>query len=708
MGKKKRNRLGNPATVSTNASLVASVDPGKAVTGKPEVSRKSTKNFWDSQAFEWLALAIGSAIAFWYLTVRLTGVTVSVLIDEYVYVLDAHYKAFSESGYPNHLFQLIYSSTKVCGPEFYECARSINAGFVVASGIVVYFLAKYLASGKKIFGVAGWLVTILGTFGTYTAYFMPEAIFNFLMVLFIYGLIRFGNSDRILTWLALGSLLGIAALAKPHALFVVPAIVIFIFLSVWSTKQTILKSSLLRMGTFLAALLVSKLGLGYLIAGPNGFSLFGSYGYAVASGEAVAETLNTNTWLNVPQTALGQTLMIVMILGVALPVALVGLLRVLKKDEELFAANKFRALFGIALLNMMAVSALFEAWQNLNTWMHTRYYSYLIPLAVLVLVEAYVRRDAERTNLTKRIIVGIFVVLSIYALFTQGIPFGANWIDAPDFFMQIKNLEISSILIIVALGLSIFWLWNSKTSMAIAIAVSVFASGYAGLHTTNFLSDTFGKGDAYQHIGRLLSNYLPQEELDKTVLFGNDGVLMQRTLFYSLSGGATAMGGTHAEFEPAAINPDTKWFLVFGEALPQLGQPHLTGTGYQLYSLAGEPVTQPRNTELKEFSNNCLDSANAGWACGSGTTLTLETSFPANAKVDLVFEVGESLAGTDLEFTLGESTGVVTVPGGTFAVSLTFQNAAEASELLITSKTTGVANQAGEQKMIRPVSVNVE
>jgi hypothetical protein len=38
---------------------------------------------------------------------------------------------------------------------------------------------------------------------------------------------------------------------------------------------------------------------------------------------------------------------------------------------------------------MMAVSALFEAWMDLLTWMHTRYYSYLIPLFVIVLIEAF-------------------------------------------------------------------------------------------------------------------------------------------------------------------------------------------------------------------------------------------------------------------------------------------------------------------------------
>jgi phosphoglycerol transferase len=705
---KKTRKSGNPAAGLAGATSTAVMDPARVQATKSQSPKTSSKNFWSGQVFEWLALAIASGLAYWLLTARLAGVTVSVLIDEYVYVLDAHYKSFSESSYPNHLFQVVYSTTKACGPDFYECARSINAGFVIASGIVVYLLAKHLTSGNKLFGAAGWFATVLGSFGTYTAYFMPEAIFNFFMVLFIYGLVRFGNSDRILIWLGLGSLLGIAALAKPHALFVVPAFIIYIFLSVWSTKQTILKSSLLRVSTFLGALVVSKLGLGYLMAGPNGFSLFGSYSYAVQSGEAIAQTLNTNTWLNLPQTALGQTLMIVMILGVALPVALVGLLRVLKKDEEIFVANKFRALFGIALLNMMAVSALFEAWQNLNTWMHTRYYSYLIPLAILVLVEAYVKRDVERTNRTKRTIVGVFVLLSIYALFTQAIPFGANWIDAPDFAMHIKNLDISSILIIVAIGLSVFWLWNSKTSMAIAIAVSVFASGFAGMHITNFLNEVFGKEDAYHQIGRLLSKYLPQEELDKTVLFGHDGVLMQRTLFYSLSGGATAIGGTHAEFDRAAINPEAKWFLVFGEALPQLGQPHLSGTGYQLYSLTGEPGTLPRNTELQNFSNGCLDSENSGWACGLEISLSLETPFPANAKVDFVFDVGESFAGTDLEFSLGESKVVVTVPGGRFALSFSFQNVAEARELLITSKTAGLENQVREERMLHLVSVNVE
>jgi len=672
-----------------------------------KLTHSNPKRFPWSNLVELSGVSIASALAFWYLTARLAGVTVSVLIDEYVYVLDAHYKSFAESDYPNHLFQLVYRATKSCGPEFYECAREINALFVVASAAVIYLLAVHLTKNRWM-GAVAWWITILGTFATYTAYFMPEAILNFFMVLFILGLVRFGDSNRFLVWLGLGFVLGIASLAKPHALFVVPALLIYIFLSVWSTKQSSLKSSAFRIGTFLCSLVLTKLGFGYLIAGQNGLSLFGSYGSAVSSGEAVSQTLGANTWQNVPETILGQTLMIVMIIGVALPVSLVGLIQSLKKDKELFVANRFRALFSIALLNMMAVSALFEAWQNLNIWMHTRYYSYLIPLVILVLYEAYSQRELERSNISKRIIVGIFVVVSVYALFTQGKPFGANWIDAPDFLAHIRNVEISSILIVSTIAISIFWIWNSKTSMALAIAVSVLASGFAGWHTTIFLNEAFGKADSFQQVGRLLSNYLPQEELDKTVIFGTDAVAMQRTLFYSLSGGATAIGGTQAEYDKTEIDPATRWILVYGEPMPQLGQPHLTGIGYQLYSLTGDPSSPPRTSELKGFSNPCTDSANSGWVCGAETALSLNEPFPANAKVDLVFDVGDGLVGKEIEFSLGDSKGVVTVPDGRYALSVSFQNAGEVSELFLTAKSQNLGESGVEQKTIRLVSINVD
>ena len=446
--------------------------------------------FWSTRYFEWLALGVASVLSYWILTARLVGVNVSVLIDEYSYVLDAHYRGLSEAYYPNHLFQLVYSVTKGCGPEFYSCARSINAVFVVASGIIIYYLAKYLSS-KKWMGAVVFAAAVFGSFGTYTAYFMPEAIFNFFMILFFYSLVRFGQTDRISVWIALGMILGIASLAKPHALFVVPALLIYIFILTRATKGSYLLDASKRLFVFLGSLVGSKLGLGYLIAGPKALSLFGSYGGVtvdanfVSSSVALVETtlLAESTLSNVLITSWGQTLMMTMILGVSMSVAITSLLSSWTKNSEYFLANRFRTLFAISLLNMMAVAALFEAWLSLINWMHTRYSSYLIPLALVVLVEAIARSDVGNKKITKRIVVGIFTVLSAIALVTAAIPYGANWIDAPDFKAHIDNLVPSSFAIVVALALGIWWLWNEKTPMLVGL---IFA-----LVETHSLGGTF-------------------------------------------------------------------------------------------------------------------------------------------------------------------------------------------------------------------------
>lgn len=106
--------------------------------------------------------------------------------------------------------------------------------------------------------------------------------------------------------------------------------------------------------------MASKLGIGYLIAGERALSIFGFYGGAISTGEAVATTLGTNTLMNVPGTAWGQTLMITMILGVALPVAILGFLEIIKKNTLVAEANRVRAVVGISLLNMMAVVAVLK------------------------------------------------------------------------------------------------------------------------------------------------------------------------------------------------------------------------------------------------------------------------------------------------------------------------------------------------------------
>jgi phosphoglycerol transferase len=707
MAKKKRNRSGNPAAGS--AQTVAGVRPAAPIaqsTYSVAGSSKASAGFYTTTWFEWLTIAVVAALSYWLLTARLVGVNVSVLVDEYSYVLDSHYRALNEAAYPNHLFQLFFSVTKQCGSDFYTCARSLNAVFVIAGAIFLYLLAKYV-SGKKWLGAVAALAAILGSYGTYTAYFMPEAIFNFPMIVFYWALIRFGKTDNLLAWAGFGTMLGIASLAKPHAFFVVPALVIFIFLWTRATKDKFWVSAISRIGSFGLALLASKLGIGYLIAGDRALNIFGSYGGAISTGESVAITLGTNTLLNVPGTAWGQSLMITMILGVALPVAILGLLEIFKKNALVAEANRVRALVGISLLNMMAVVAVFEAWQNLTSWMHTRYYSYLIPLAVIALIEAYSRSTAEPKPLLKRLVVGIFSVLGSVALFTAAIPYGANWIDAPDFRTHIDNPILSSIFIVLSIGLAIGWVWETKKVMAVSIAITVASFIFSGSYISTFLQNSFGNDSSFDHLGRVLSDYLPQEELDRTVLVGDNNTTMERTLFSARTGAATAVLAPTTGFDISELDPNVMWVVRVGEpVVTGLGTATISGPGYSIHNLSETASVAPRSDDKVSVSDQCQTSDNQGWSCGPSAIVNYDFVNGNGTTVDILLEVSETAAQGEIEFVLGQTVLTGQLPSGVYALALDFPLESVGGKLIVRAGAGSPSSSAMTEKFVKVLSIN--
>ena len=709
MPKKKLNRSGNPAARSGQILPELRASRGTDLKENSDFSPRSSSmaGFIGKSYFEWLVIAIASVISYWILTARLVGVNVSVLVDEYSYVLDAHYKGSTEATYPNHLFQLIFSVTKQCGADFYSCARNLNAVFVIAGAIFIYFLAKYI-SGKKWLGSLAASASLLGSYGTYTAYFMPEAIFNFPMIAFYWALIRFGKTDNLLAWAGFGSILGIASLAKPHAFFVVPALVIFIFLWTRATKDKYLLPAILRIGAFGLASVGTKFGIGYLIAGERGLSIFGYYGDLGSASVVATSTITQNAGFDVIGTGWGQTLMITMILGVALPVAILGFLELFKKDPLVAEANQLRAVVGISLLNMMAAIAVFEAWQSLNTWMHTRYYGYLIPLAVVVLVEAYSRASVDAKPILKRVVVGIFLSIALVALFTAAIPYGANWIDAPDFRFHIDNLVFSSILICISIALAIWWLWDAKRSMLVAVVMALVASTFSGTHISNFLVASFGNDSTYDQLGRVLRNYLPQDELDKTVLVGDNQTNMERALFLALSGEARKIPAPSEGFDINQLKPSDRWLVKVGEPeILGLSSPIITGNGFSLYSLSSQNALNPRKNDLVSFSNRCSTSEDTAWSCGTSTSLTTSSEVLGNPQFDLIFEVSDSGSNSQLEFVLGKTVLQGDFPTGTYAITLSFPAAAPGGSLEIRLVGESLTDRSLDEKFLRIISANV-
>lgn len=646
-----------------------------------------------------LTVAIAS---FWFLTSRIEGVLVSVLNDEYTYLVDTMPDGESKTGLPNYLFRFVYAYTLNCGDDFYSCARNLNAVFVIGSAIFVYLLARHLSGTIWVAATSG-ASAILGSLGTYTAYFMPEAIFNFFMLAFFWALIRFGSSKNLLIWAAIGAVAGIASLAKPHAFFVMPAIAIFIFFWTRASSDRYLIAAVARIVAFGASMLIVKFANGFLLVGEAGVTVFGAYGGAISSPEAVATTLGVNTWMNVPTSALGQILMTTMIIGLSLTISLPSVWNAFRKDQTTFSDNKFRVLFGLSLLNMMAVSAVFEAWQNIPFWMHTRYHSYLIPLGVVALAEAYRRWDVAADRKVKIGAVALFTVLSLVALITAGFPFGANWIDAPDFKAHIDSTGLSSVSLIVAAGIAIWWIWDPKWSMRVALVFTLISSILVGMFVTNFLKESFGNETTYDQLGRALKISLTPEQLDKAVLVGENWVNLDRALFTAINSGATKIQAVDGRFSLEGLDPRFEWLVRVGEVdIEGLSEPAFSGANYSLHALSSSASQVPLSNQPRSATNSCTAPEDKGWVCGNTTTIELSEPLPINARVDLIVKLDELLVGSELEITVGDSSFVGVLPGGTDVFTLRFANSSESNSIRVTAKEN---IEPGDSRFVRLVSV---
>ena len=709
MGKKKRNKSGNPAAGSTQT--VPGFTPTASVaqsTYSVAGSSKDSAAFYTTSWFEWLILAIGSIVSVFALASRFIGVNVSVLKDEYIYVLDAHYKDVSGFRLPNELFQFVYSTTKLCGENFYDCARGINAVFVVAGALIIYFLVKLVTSGKKWLGAMAGLATVFGANGTYAAYFLPEAIFNFVMIGFFFLLIKYGQSKSWQMWIVMGAVFALASLAKPHAFFVLPAVLIYVALAArWSGGNyfvTLLKRAGLLVGTIYSL----NISLSWLSQRSQPTDVFGTYGGADRTPAAIIEDSGIEIVTALPGTALGQTLVMVLSIGLALPVAVIAVLSVLRKiDAEAFSRTKAGVLIGLAIANMMAVTAVFEAWIELFTWMHTRYYSYLIPLALVVLAEAWANRGSGKFSWLSRIVIGIFTVISGYAFFTLATPYGTNWVDAPDFKFHIDNPVISGFLIVATLITGLVYLFHARSSLVVGFVLLFVAYLGAGQHIANYLYEKFGENIVSDDLSRILREALPQDQVDRTVLVGPGVVEMDRALFGSLSGLARAHIVSGASSDLSFIKPEDLWVVTLGDVqLQGLGPATVSGLGFAMYGLSDEAKIDSRSGETFEIGAPCALPENTGWACGSETTIAWEGGVRGGSVLDVIFEVhGEN---QEVVFALGSTRLEGTFKKGVWATTLRFAGEGEAPSLSILSTMPQASTASGEEKLVRILHLGIK
>ena len=338
-------------------------------------------------------------LAAWSIS-RIWTVLPSIMQDEYIYTSQAKNLPFAEQFYSNYLFSLVMGITNSCGYEFYSCTKTINSFFFMGTVLLTFLIAiRFLTFRWSVFVAS---VTALSPIAVPVSYFMPETMYFSMMTLTIWLTLVVSKRESWLLWIVSGLSLGATALVKPHAVFMLPAFIIFAFIFAYKKHGSGWLQAL-RAGTSVAAgFVVTKFGLGFAFAGSEGLKLFGGYGSPVGAltGAAGAEEVTVGTdgavrsglevLLTVASThLLAHASAMLLLAGIPLMLSLRVSYSVVKTKQPIGDVSSLFVLVALITVSMVGVVALFEAYVSASGDDHSdrlilRYYEFLIPQFIVM------------------------------------------------------------------------------------------------------------------------------------------------------------------------------------------------------------------------------------------------------------------------------------------------------------------------------------
>jgi phosphoglycerol transferase len=321
--------------------------------------------------------------------------------DEYVYTSASKHLPFAEQYFSNYIFSWVMSATNLCGTDFYVCTKSINSvSFALAILFTFLIASRYLTFGWSVFVAS---VTALSPIAIPVSYFMPEIMYFAAMTGVVLVALWAADKGRWQLWSLVGVSLGLAALVKPHAIFMLPAFTIFALVVSYKLNAGNWLAGLKAAVAAILGFFVAKFGLGFLFAGTEGLKLFGGYGSPVdaltsvvenqaptVSQEAGTQATGLELLFSVTFSHLAMHLAVVLLIaGLPLLLSLRVLLSVVRKAEPVGPVSSLFILVGLITFSIISVVAVFEAYVTVGGDDHSdrlilRYYEFLIPQFIVM------------------------------------------------------------------------------------------------------------------------------------------------------------------------------------------------------------------------------------------------------------------------------------------------------------------------------------
>lgn len=427
------------------------------------------KKFWTT--FSWVVPTF--TVMFFIVAGRVWEVLPKIMGDELIYSRNARLTDLADISVPNYLFALVFESTNSCGYGFYYCAKGINLLLLAIFVAFVYLAARLVARPMTSFWIA--LLALLGPISTYTSYFTPEMMFYAGAAALLYALFRMNTASKWWAWLAVGIGLGLLALVKPHALFLVPPFIVYAMLLAIKGEGKRWLKAIANPVLVVAATLGAKFAIGFAIAGQRGLGLFGG-SYDNSATGIISNGLNTETAPDAPSAnpiyntgVLGSVAwqlafhiaFLLIFFGLPMILASVEAIKAMKTKGEPNQLQRISFLLIASLGALVLVAGVFVATSEsfgemLQTRVMTRYYEYLLPFLPLVLVA--LRDKIEHLGKGARWTIAIvYVAWMIVAIPTMMTNIPALFTDSALMASSIKSGIPLAVFAVVGLISAIIW-----------------------------------------------------------------------------------------------------------------------------------------------------------------------------------------------------------------------------------------------------------
>lgn len=491
------------------------------------------------RSIDWMPASIGAGLLVGALAIafRNAGLYPVVLSDEYRFSIGARLLPLADESIPSYLYFLIFRSTRACGDGFLTCGRLLNLLFFVAATSLIYAVARRVVGRMPALAIAA--LAFCGPLNTFTAYFMPESMYCFGFWLLVWSLAVLEPGAGIGRHALVGCTLGLLALVKPHALFLLPGTLILCMAIAWSDPTIGVRAIVVRASALVASAALVKFGMGYLAAGPAGLGWFGSY-YAgvsdvVGSSEAkvpVSALVRDAAW-----SMQGHAMSLALLLGMPLAALIAATMTTRWSERASFADPRRRVLALSVLLvgPLLVVAAAFTAsvagqgpYETLGR-LHARYYDFAFPL---LMIAGCVAATAHPASRPVRFAVGAGMIALILLAALGGLDaYLLSLIDAPELHGIASHGAPKRIAALLGIIAVLAWMARPSTGLWIFLFACAPFIALKGTQSASAQLRERLHPDAYERGGMFAKLHASRSDPGPIHVLGDDASGVYRALF---------------------------------------------------------------------------------------------------------------------------------------------------------------------------------